>query len=272
MIYIGTAGIPAVCKGKLTREGIECVSRMGLGAMEVEFVRGVRMGEGAARKVKIAADKFNTRLSAHAPYFINLASPEKEKIAASEKRILASARIGNLMSAKIIVIHAGFYMERGKAETYKFIKNSLSKIREILEQENNDIIIGIETMGRQKQFGTLDEAINLSTELGKTQPVIDFGHIHAHGNGCLKTQDDFAEIFNKIEDSLGKIHLHSHLSGIFYENGNEKHHLTIDSKEPDYSLLAREIVERKQNITLISESPNIEVDALKFKEMIEELM
>ena len=82
MIYIGTAGIPAACKGKLTREGIECVSRMGLSAMEVEFVRGVRMGEGAARKVKIAADKFNIRLSAHAPYFINLSvedSVEKAK-------------------------------------------------------------------------------------------------------------------------------------------------------------------------------------------------
>ena len=269
MIYIGTAGIPLRCKGRSTREGVECVSNIGLEAMEVEFVRGVRMKEHFAKKVKLASDKFDIRLSVHAPYYINLASNEKEKLEASKKRILASARIGNLMNARIIVIHPGFYMENTKEETYETMENSLSEIREILDSENNNIILGIETMGRQKQFGTLNEVINLSLDIEKTLPVIDFGHIHARGSGCLKTQDDFAEIFNKIEDVIGKIHLHSHLSGVFYKGGNERHHLPIDSNEPDYSLLAREIAERKGDITVISESPNIEADALKFKEMVE---
>lgn len=268
MIYIGTAGIPLTCKGKSTTEGVECVSKLGLGAMEVEFVRGVRMSKDAAEKVRNAADKIKIELSVHTPYYINLASLEKEKIVASKQRILASARIGNLMNAKIIVIHAGFYMSRSKEETYKIIKNSLAEIREILDSENNPVILGIETMGKQKQFGTLEESINLSRDIEKTQPVVDFAHLHARSNGGLKTQDDFAEIFNKIEDSIGKIHLHSHFSGIFYTNGNERYHLPIDSNEPDYLLLAKEIIERKQDITLISESPNLEVDALKFNKTL----
>jgi deoxyribonuclease-4 len=265
MIYVGTAGIPLGCKGKSTADGVFCVSRLGLSAMEVEFVRGVKMSDDAAKKVKITSEKFNVKLSVHAPYYVNLSSPEKEKVEASKERILKSARLGNLMNAGIVVIHAGFYMENSRERAYELIKNSLAEVREILDSENNGIILGIETMGRQKQFGTLDEAVNLSLEVEKTQPVIDFGHIHARGSGCLKTQDDFSKIFNKIEDTLGKIHVHSHLSGIYYKNGNEKYHLTIDSKEPDYTLLAKEITERKQDITLISESPNIEFDALKFK-------
>jgi len=268
-VYIGTAGVPLSCKGGSTLKGVECVSQLGLSAMEVEFVRGVRMGEKTANAIKFASEKFNIKLSVHAPYYINLASLEIKKLEDSKQRILTSARIGNIMGAEIIVVHAGFYMGRSSEKVYNIIKNSLAEIQEILNSENNKIIIGIETMGKQKQFGTLSEIINLTSDLENVLPVIDFAHIHARSGGGLKTQEDFSEIFNKIENSSGKIHLHSHLSGVFYTNGNERHHLTIDSKSPDYSLLAKEIIERKQNITVISESPNIEVDALKFKRMLQ---
>jgi endonuclease IV len=52
--------------------------------------------------------------------------------------------------------------------------------------------------------------------------------------------------------------------------GNEKRHLNIkDGALPDYKPLVEEILKRKIDITLISESPNLEGDALFLKGMLE---
>jgi deoxyribonuclease-4 len=64
--------------------------------MELEFVRGVRMKEGMAQRVRETAEEENIVLSVHAPYYINLNSAEAEKIRASIERIYRSARIGAL--------------------------------------------------------------------------------------------------------------------------------------------------------------------------------
>ena len=78
--------------------------------MEIEFVQGVRMGEAGARQVAEAATREGVRLSAHAPYFINLNAHEPEKIRASQERLLQTARIGSLCGVESIVFHAAFYL------------------------------------------------------------------------------------------------------------------------------------------------------------------
>ena len=268
MFYIGTAGVPIQCNERGSEGGIKCVSKLNLDAMEIQFVRGVRMNQETAKNAGKVAKDLNVKLSVHAPYFINLASRDKEKIKASKERILNSARIGNLLGARVVVFHPGFYTGRSQEKAYTLMKESINEIRDILDHENNRILLGPETMGRQKQFGTVDELVKLCSEIEGTLPVIDFAHVHARGNGCLKKQEDFARVLNKVEDKLGEVHHHMHITGIFYVNGNEKHHITIDNKEPDFSLLARELLERDTNATIISESPNIETDALKLKKML----
>jgi deoxyribonuclease-4 len=71
-------------------KGIRKVARMKLDCMEVEFTYGVRMSMDAAREVGALAKEKGISLSVHAPYYINLASDEKEKIVASKRRILDS--------------------------------------------------------------------------------------------------------------------------------------------------------------------------------------
>jgi deoxyribonuclease-4 len=63
---------------------------MDLECMEVEFTYGVRMGLKTAKEVGALAGEKGILLSVHAPYYINLATEEKEKLAASKKRILDS--------------------------------------------------------------------------------------------------------------------------------------------------------------------------------------
>ena len=58
------------------------MARMKLDCMEVEFTYGVRMSLADARQVGALAKAKGITLSVHAPYYINLASDELEKVLA----------------------------------------------------------------------------------------------------------------------------------------------------------------------------------------------
>lgn len=268
MIRIGTAGIPVGCKDGNTISSLKYLKEIGLDAMEVEFVRGVGMGWETAKEVGKTAEKLGITLSVHAPYFINLASDEKQKVTASEKRIMDSAEIGGLFNAKVVVFHPGFYSKEGVGETKERITSSIKSMREKLDEKGIKTLLGLETTGRQKQFGSLEETLDMCSNIKGILPVLDFAHIHARGNGCLKRRDDFSKIFDTVEKALGKITYHIHMTGIHYEKGNERRHETISSREPDFRLLAEEIIERRIDATIISESPNLEADALAMKRML----
>ncbi|MCK4550651.1 MAG: TIM barrel protein [Candidatus Aenigmarchaeota archaeon] len=257
---IGTAGIPGVCKGGSTLDGVKCVSDLGLDAFEIAFVRNIYLTEESARKVGEIAKKLDISLSCHAPYYINLASTNPSVIVKSKKFIADTLKIADVMGAKIAVVHAGFYMGQPKSQVFELIKNACLEFKSKAK-------LGIETMGRQKQFGSVDEVARLVEECGNVAPVIDFAHIHARTNGGLKTKDDFKAILDKFE-CLSVSPIHCHMTGIKYENGNEKHHLPISSFEPDFRLLADVLRENNYDTTIICESPLMEQDALLFKKWI----
>ena len=95
-LIFGTAGIPLSANPRTTLDGIKRVKNLGLGCMELEFVRSVNISKEKAPDVKMTAAGENVILTCHAPYFINLNSSEKEKVEASIGRILNSARILSL--------------------------------------------------------------------------------------------------------------------------------------------------------------------------------
>ncbi|MBI4758593.1 MAG: TIM barrel protein, partial [Chloroflexi bacterium] len=108
-LVFGPAGVPVSAKKHSSVGGIERVRELGLGAMELEFVQGVRMGEKEAGLVRQAAEANGVRLTVHAPYYINLNSRDPEKLAASRERICQSARIGAICGAESVTFHAAFY-------------------------------------------------------------------------------------------------------------------------------------------------------------------
>src|SRR3989337_2371756 len=101
-LLFGTAGVPISSNGTDSLSGIKRVHEIGLGCMELEFVRGVKMGKETARKVSVLAKKLDIRLSVHAPYYINL-NGEGETRLKSRERILNSARIGNICGARSVI-------------------------------------------------------------------------------------------------------------------------------------------------------------------------
>lgn len=271
-IFLGPAGIPTITKGG-TVEGIKDVAKLGLNAMEIEFVRGVKMGNDLAKECGKVANELGIRLSIHAPYYINLSSNENEKIEASKKRILDSAEKGYLMGANVVVFHAGYYGKLTEEETYKKIKKACEEMLDQMKAEGwNDVLLGLETTGKVSQWGTPEEIIKLCKELKGVTPVIDFAHIYARNVGRI----DYGEILDKF-DKLELKHVYCHFSCIEYSpvgmtgKGNERYHLTLDKKKPDFEALAKEILKRKMNITIISESPILERDSLVMKKIFEKL-
>ncbi|MBI5224254.1 TIM barrel protein [Candidatus Micrarchaeota archaeon] len=265
----GPSGIPLRCKGD-TIEGIECARDIGLGALEMGFVQGVRMKEDTAARVGEVARKQNIAISVHAPYYINLLSEEKEKRDASRVRIFESARIGGIASAKRIVFHPAFY---GKTDRKLAIGNMIEQVGMILDEMKNSKIEGVvlapECMGKIAQFGTIEENFSVANEFGmeKVNPCVDFGHLHARENGKLKTKADFLDKIYEIE-GFGKKYLqamHIHFEGIEYTEKGERRHLPISSKSPDFNLLAGALIEKNCSGTIISESPEIENDALEMQ-------
>lgn len=272
-LLFGPAGVPLSSEDRSTPEGIQQVARLGLGAMEMEFVHGVRMSLGAAADVRKAKEKTGITLTAHGPYYINLNAREKEKVSASVKRVLDTARIAYACGAYSITFHAAFYMGDDKEKTFQAVKSQLGKIISTLKAEGISIWVRPETTGKPTQFGTMDEIIRLSKELEMVMPCIDFSHLHARSNGRFNTYEEFREVLLQLKGSLGMHaieNMHCHVSGIAYGEKGEKNHLVLKDSDLRYKDLMRALREIGCKGIIISESPNLEGDAKILKDEYEQ--
>ena len=271
-LLFGTAGIPLSANPRTTADGIKHVRKLGLGSMELEFVHSVNISKEKAPEIKKIAEENNIILTCHAPYFINLNSLEEAKVKASIERILNSARILNLCGGYSVAFHPGFYMGQEPKKVYETIKDNLKIIVKTLKSEGNNAWIRPETTGKETQFGNVDEILQLSEEFDNVMPCIDFAHFHARTNGKYNSYGEFAEILGKIEKSLGRKgldNMHMHITGIDYGPKGEKKHLTLEASDLKYKELLKAIKDFKVKGAAISESPNIEEDALLMKKIYE---
>ncbi|MFA6530716.1 MAG: TIM barrel protein [Candidatus Micrarchaeia archaeon] len=273
-IRFGPAGIPIQCEGS-TVEGVECCSKLGLTAMEMEFVRGVRMKEEQAKEVRKKAQELDISLSSHAPYYVNLCSLEEEKIANSKRNIFQSAQATEWAGGRITVFHPGYYQELSKEEAYKVAKKNLVEIGETLKSHKINVILGAETVGKKSQFGGFNECIKLSEELDFIQPVIDFSHLHARRDFNILSEEQYQQIFSTLEKHLGDYvrHFHSHFSEINYSDKGELNHLALGTNgEPPLTPLLNVLAENGYSGTIICETPKIELDSLKMKKEYENIL
>ncbi len=275
-ILFGTAGTPTTVTGRGSLEGIREVNKLGLGCFEFEFVQSARMRSELAEECGTVAKNLGVSLSAHAPYYVNLISEDKAKRKASVQRILATCEILSWAGGKEVVFHPGFYGKLGKKKAFEEMKAGFGELVDAVKEAKFSCVLAPETTGKHSAWGSLEETAAMCKEFGfeKVRPTIDFGHLHARLNGGIKKREDFARILDHVQAELGRValeNLHCHLTGIKYSEKGELKHLEVSSKSPDYALLWPELVERKCAGTLISESPNIEADALKMKKEFEKV-
>lgn len=277
----GPAGVPPMFRliGATTSDVPRLLHEEGLDAFEYQASRwGTKpqIKQVDAQRLGEEAKKNDVKLSMHGSYFINLAG-KKEVVEASKERILAAATAADWMNAYVVVFHTGFY---GRFEKDYALKTCISALKEVSSKMKSFGLkakLGPETMGRKSQVGTIDEIITINKEIDNTQLVVDWGHLHALHHGALKTVDDIRQIALKIERELGiqaLRNMHCHFSKIEFGSSGEKRHHTLDEAAygPDFSMLAKVILEFEMHPVVICESPILDVDALKMKEILELLI
>jgi deoxyribonuclease-4 len=247
----------------------------GLDALEYQAVRWgqvPQIKQENAEKLGLKAKQNDVWLSMHGSYFISLQS-KKTVVEASRKRLLACAMASEWMEAKVLVFHPGFYMGHGHQEILKCSIDAVGNVVAEMKSLSITVKLGLETMGKRSQFGSLEEVLAMCEQIDQTVPVIDWSHLHARSQGGLATKADFAKVIDRIEERLGTNaaeNLHCHFSHMEFSAKGEVRHRTLGEKRygPDFQLLAQLIVELGLKPVMICESPLIDVDAQKMRSVL----
>lgn len=273
-VRFGPAGRPIGYKGKTT-EVCDYIKEIGLEAFEYQATYGVKISKQSALELKDNAKKNDVLVSMHAPYYINLCSQKEETIKNSITRLVQSARAGNWLDSYRIVFHTGFYTKYSPEEAMKKTKGTISELLEKVESEGiKNYTFAPETTGKKSQLGSLDEIIDICQTFDNFAPTVDFAHMHARSGGTIKSKDDYAKIFDKIENELGTKTLHSHFTKIEYtDKGERRHHVLEDENYgPPLNPLLELVSENGFNVTFICETPLLDVDSREMKKEYQEIL
>lgn len=232
-------------------------------AYEMGFAYGIP--SEFSNEVLDLSDSLPIKISGHLPFWINLGNSEYEK---NLNYLVAGLKIAEIMKS-VVVFHLGFY---GKKK-FNFLKSKIIKI--IQEAINISRIkkgkLGIETTGKQKAIGTIDEILQLVHILDDSRviPIIDWSHLYARNDGfSLYSIENFNEILEKVENKLNYKPFYFHGGGIEYKNGNEVKHKSARCFEPPLPYLFAAMKDRKySDFTLIIESPDSINDVNWLKEV-----
>jgi deoxyribonuclease-4 len=249
--------------------GIQYTASIGLDALELAWVQGVRVGEAACAAIKQTAQENNVALSIHAPYYINL-NAEDEKWPRLRKYLMDAAYYGNLAGATDIVFHPGSYFGLPPKEVLKKVLPRLEGCVDEIRAAGNPVTLRPEAMGKIAVIGSLEDVLALAKIPGVV-PCIDFAHLHARAtDGTMNTFDEWMRVLDAYHSALGEASLkllHIHLSGIEYGPKGEKNHLVMEETDLDFRAIFRALHRVGAGGRLLCESPVLEVDALKFQEL-----
>lgn len=239
--------------GKDIAKYIEKLAQQNIDAYEMGFAYGVP--EAISYEAIQVAKQHNLALSGHLPFWINLGN-----LNSTEKNIgylIEGFRIAELLETTV-VFHLGFYGNRSYNEIKKNILNCFDRaLNEIPLKKGR---IGIETTGKQKAIGTVDEVIEIINLLNSTQvvPIIDWSHLFARSDGLdANGYKNFNFILQKFERNCRVRPDYFHGGSVFYENGNEKKHQSAKILAPSMLSLLDVLRDRGyDNFTFIIESPD----------------
>lgn len=243
---------------KATVEAPDFVQSLGLGAYEFEAGNGITAGEATLRKIGDAARAAGVELSLHAPYYISLSGTDPEKRLKSVEYIQKSLAAAELLGADLIVIHCGSAGKISREEAMRLSADTLQKTLEAVG--DTKIKLGIETMGKRNQLGTLEEVLTLCRMDPRFAPVVDFGHLNAREcGGLFPNADAYRRVFDTVANALNEDaakYMHCHFSKIEFTGAGEKRHLTFADTVygPEFEPLAEALAKDGLCPRIISES------------------
>jgi len=241
---------------------------LGLDALELGWVRSVRISEKTCAAIRQAAEERGVALSVHAPYYINL-NADAAEWPKSRQRLMDAAHYGRLAGATDIVFHPGSYFGRPPEEVLPRAIERLNGCVEALRAAGNPVTLRPETMGKRALLGSLEDTLALSAAIEGVEPCLDFAHLHARpGDGSMNTYAEWSRTLEAYARSLGEAalqRLHIHLSGIRYGPKGEQEHLPLAEADLDLEAIFRALEAFGCSGRILCESPVLEEDALAMR-------
>ena len=268
-LLFGTAGVPnCTVKKNNPVEGVQKIHDLNLDCMQLEFAHGVRMKEEVSSALRKASYELNVPLTSHGPYYINLNAREQDKIDSSVERIIQTAKISDLCGAESMTFHAAFYMKDSPYDVFDLVEKSMNVIEERLSRLDIEIELRPELTGKTSQFGSLEELITLTKNVGSVKPCMDFSHLYAR-TGKYNSKEGILEVLDMLEKQLGADSLnnmHIHVSGISSNSKGDLKHLNLEKSDFNWRAMIDALKERNCKGYIISNSPNLEDDAKMLKD------
>ncbi len=263
---------------KNSEDSAKWVKDLGLNCFEYSFGRGVKMGDERAIEIGNAFKENGVEISVHAPYYINLASVEEDKIENSYNYILDSAKKLVLLGGKRVIFHPSTQGKLDRETAVNLTRDRLKILRDkIYENGLDNLYFCPETMGKMAQVGTIEEIASFCKIDKVYIPTVDFGHVNARENGSLKTEKDYIDRLQYLIDELGlgkMKHFHIHFSKIEYTSKGEVRHLTFADNVygPEFSPLASALKRLELEPVVICESAGTQdIDAVTMQKIYNEI-
>lgn len=247
---------------------------MGLDAYEYSFSLGQFLSDEKCLLLKDEAQKYNIKISAHAPYYINFCNDSDQSKFNNRKFLLSSAHCIKLLGGNHVVFHTGAQMKMTREQALSNVEKNIKEFLEEYEssQEFDGVFLCPETMGKFSQVGNPTEVFKICTYSNRLIPTLDFGHINCIMQGALKTKQDYKDILNEGIDTLGKEKMqncHIHFSKIKFNDKGEIAHQTLDDKDygPDFEPMIDALIDLGLEPDIISESKGTQaIDAKKMQD------
>lgn len=253
---VGPAGLPS---HESPDEAVRLLLESGYDASEIEFGRGFWMDWAFAERLGRLARGADLALSIHAPMaaFMGHVDTGSRKYRMAIGMLDHAAGIAAACGAAPVVIHPGFLLGRDRAAALDAVVGQLRELRARLEPKDRAVPFGVELMGRVREFGSLEDVLEISRRVPWVRPVLDFAHLHAVTDGGLTSAEAFADALAAADAVLAPaVPFHIHFSDISYANRNERMHLAYGKGTLRAEPLAAALARFRRPATVIAESPD----------------
>lgn len=268
----GVAGFPPnffKSEYKRKRENIfQWLAELGLDWVELQNTYGVKMRGEQALLYKELSNLYNIGISIHGPYYITLASADKEIVQRSKDRILQCYALAEKLGTQRIIFHPGHFPGKSERERKHGLEQIISELISLENQlSNREIFLYPETAGKKSQIGSVQDIITICENVKFAKPCIDVAHVHGFESGALTTKESILKILTQIEERLGRealLDTHFHMYPIEIDHTGEKKHRAFHDRIDGAQL---NIFDGSNNYDRYYPLPEHFIDAIKEKHL-----
>lgn len=213
--------------GKKRENIFAWLNHIGLDWIELQNTYGVKMKDDQARFYRSLSEQYNIGISIHGPYYISLASRDRDVVVRSRERIMQCIQLASKLRSNRIIFHPGYCGGSTAEDRRSGIKQIVKELLTLKDDIPKGMYLYPETAGKRSQIGSINEIMQICDDVDFARPCLDLAHIHGFEGGSLKSEFDILNVFEAVANRFGKNYLqdiHIHMYPVDYDHNGEKKH------------------------------------------------